>query len=126
MDKPDIIQSSNQLRSMILTNLANSLSSQGSNFCCLPFYDEAIALNQKPEAIISKARNQLFLGESLFDNGHREYHYFIANNLIKTAQKILMRYTLSTKQILKKSGIYMSSASGSSKILMNPALIIFP
>jgi hypothetical protein len=87
MDKPDIIQSYNQLRSMILTNLANSLSSQGRTLCCIPFYDEAIALNHKAEAIISKARNQLFLGGSLFDNGHREYHYFIANNLIKAAQE---------------------------------------
>ncbi|HEI6926732.1 TPA: hypothetical protein SK292_001407 [Yersinia enterocolitica] len=104
MDKPDIIQSSNQLRSMILTNLANSLSSQGRAFCCLPFYDEAIALNQKPEAIISKARNQLFLGESLFDNGHREYHYFVANNLIKTAQKNINALYPEHKTDIEKGG----------------------
>ncbi|WAH57705.1 LA2681 family HEPN domain-containing protein [Pseudomonas silvicola] len=104
MDKPDIIESSNQLRSMILTNLANSLSSQGRAFCCLPFYDEAIALNQKPEAIISKARNQLFLGESLFDNGHREYHYFVANNLIKTAQKNINALYPEHKTDIEKGG----------------------
>lgn len=80
---PENIQAFNNLKSMVLTNLANHLSSQGRVLCCIPFYDEAIAINRKIEAIASKARNQLFLGESLYDNGHKEYHYFIAYKLTK-------------------------------------------
>ena len=76
--KAENIQAFNNLKSMVLTNLANHLSSQGRALCCIPLYDEAIAINKKIEAIASKARNQLFLGESLYDNGHKEYHYFIA------------------------------------------------
>jgi tetratricopeptide (TPR) repeat protein len=75
------------IRSMVLTNLANSLSSQGRVFCCIPLYDQAISINNKVEAIASKARNQLFLGESLYDNGHKEYHYLIAYQLINEAIK---------------------------------------
>lgn len=83
--KAENIQAFNNLKSMVLTNLANHLSSQGRALCCIPLYDEAIAINKKIEAIASKARNQLFLGESLYDNGHKEYHYFIAYRLIKEA-----------------------------------------
>lgn len=72
----------NSLRSMIETNLANHLSSQGRTLCCIPHYDEAIFIDNNPVAIISKASNEIFLGHSLFDNGHSEYHYFIANELI--------------------------------------------
>ena len=84
-DMPKNIQAFNNLKSMVLTNLANHLSSQGRVLCCIPFYDEAIAINRKIEAIASKAKNQLFLGESLYDNGHKEYHYFIAYRLTKEA-----------------------------------------
>lgn len=73
------------LRSMVLTNLANCLSSQGRAFCCIPLYDQAISINNKIEAVASKARNQLFLGESLYDNGHKEYHYLVAYQLINEA-----------------------------------------
>lgn len=73
------------LRSMVLTNLANCLSSQGRAFCCIPLYDQALSINNKVEAIASKARNQLFLGESLYDNGHKEYHYLVAYQLINEA-----------------------------------------
>lgn len=83
--KPENTQAVNDLKSMVLTNLANRLSSQGRALCCIPFYDEAIAINKKTEAIASKARNQLFLGESLYDDGHKEYHYFIAYRLTKEA-----------------------------------------
>lgn len=79
------IHAYDNLRSMVLTNLANSLSSQGRALCCIPLYDKAISINNKVEAIASKARNQLFLGESLYDNGHKEYHYLIAYQLINEA-----------------------------------------
>ncbi|MBS3797188.1 LA2681 family HEPN domain-containing protein [Pseudoalteromonas sp. BDTF-M6] len=75
------------LRSRVVTNLANSLSSQGRALCCISLYDEAISINSNVVAIVSKARNQIFLGESLYDNGHKEYHYFIAYQLIKEAIK---------------------------------------
>ncbi|MFA9395769.1 MAG: LA2681 family HEPN domain-containing protein [Halodesulfovibrio sp.] len=75
------------LRTQILTNLANSLSSQGRILCCIPLYDQAISINNKIEAIASKARNQLVLAESLYDNGHKEYHYLIAYQHIKDAIK---------------------------------------
>lgn len=79
------IRAYENLRSMVLTNLANHLSSQGRVFCCIPLYDQAISINNKTEAIVSKARNQIFLGESLYDNGHKEYHYLVAYQLINEA-----------------------------------------
>ena len=85
LEDPVNVQSYNDLRAMVLTNLANSLSSQGRVLCCIPFYDEAISINHKIEAVSAKARNQLFLGGSLYDNGHRQYHYFVAYNLIEDA-----------------------------------------
>ncbi|WP_442801530.1 LA2681 family HEPN domain-containing protein [Serratia rubidaea] len=84
---PENTQAFNNLKSMVLTNLANHLSSQGRILCCIPFYDEAIAINRKIEAIASKARNQIFLGESIYDNGHKEHHYFIAYRLTKEAME---------------------------------------
>lgn len=73
------------LRSMIETNLANCLSSQGRTLCCIPHYDKAISLDENPIAIMSKANNELFLANSLYDSGHSEYHYFIASELIEKA-----------------------------------------
>ena len=70
------------LRSNILTNLANHLSSQGRALCCIPFYDEAISIDNNVVAIASKARNQLFLANSLYDNSHTGYHYLVAYQLI--------------------------------------------
>lgn len=73
----------NSLRSMIETNLANRLSSQGRTLCCIPHYDKAISIDNNLVAIIAKANNEIFLGLSLYDNGHSEYHYYIAYELVK-------------------------------------------
>ncbi|WP_410375960.1 LA2681 family HEPN domain-containing protein [Enterobacter sp. CPE_E331] len=73
----------NSLRSMIETNLANRLSSQGRTLCCIPHYDKAISIDNNLVAIIAKANNEIFLGHSLYDNGHSEYHYYIAYELVK-------------------------------------------
>ncbi|WP_253383683.1 LA2681 family HEPN domain-containing protein [unidentified bacterial endosymbiont] len=75
-------QAYNNLRSMVETNLANHLSSQGRALCCIPHYDKAISLDNNPVAIMSKANNELFLGQSLCDNGHSEYHFLIAYELV--------------------------------------------
>lgn len=77
------IRAYNSLRSMIETNLANRLSSQGRALCCIPHYDKAISIDNNPVAIISKANNELFIGHSLYDKEHSEYHYFIAYELIR-------------------------------------------
>ncbi len=79
------IEAYEKLRAMEVTNLANSLSSQGRALCCIPLYDQAISTNNNIVAIVSKARNELFLGESLYDNGHKEYHYLIAYQLVSEA-----------------------------------------
>ncbi|EOI3581954.1 TPA: hypothetical protein SMM58_001566 [Proteus mirabilis] len=73
----------NSLRSMIETNLANRLSSQGRTLCCIPHYDKAISIDNNLVAIIAKADNEIFFGHSLYDNGHSEYHYYIAYELIR-------------------------------------------
>ncbi len=75
----------NNLRSMIETNLANSLSAQGRVLCCIPHYDKAISIDNNPVAIIAKANNELFLSNSLYDNSHSEYHSFIAYELVSKA-----------------------------------------
>lgn len=77
------IHANNNLRSMIETNLANCFSSQGRVLCCIPHYDKAISIDNNPVAIISKATNELFLCHSLYDNGHSEYHYIIAYELVR-------------------------------------------
>lgn len=76
------IHASNNLRSMIETNLVNRLSSQGRVLCCIPHYDKAISIDSNPVAIIAKADNELFLSHSLYDNSHSEYHYFTAYELV--------------------------------------------
>lgn len=73
----------NSLRSMIETNLANHLSSQGRTLCCIPHYDKAISIDDNLIAIIAKANNEIFFGHSLYDNGHAEYHYLVAYKLLK-------------------------------------------
>ena len=72
----------NNLRSKIETNLASRYSSQGRVLCCIPHYDIAISIDDNPVAIIAKANNEIFLGHSLYDNGHSQYHCYIANELI--------------------------------------------
>ncbi|CAI1628391.1 Uncharacterised protein [Serratia proteamaculans] len=76
------INECDNLRSMIETNLANRLSSQGRALCCIPHYDKAISIDNNPVAIICKASNELFISHSLYDNGHSEYHYFVAYELV--------------------------------------------
>lgn len=70
------------LQSCIETNLGNYLSSQGRCFCCIPYWDEAFKRSHNPVSIIAKANNQLFIGRSIYDPGHSDYHYFVAYNLI--------------------------------------------
>lgn len=69
------------LKSCIETNLANSLSAQGRALCCIPLWDRAIRQNN-PVAMISKAQNELYLAQVLYDPGHQEYHLFVAYKLI--------------------------------------------
>ncbi|WP_198421118.1 LA2681 family HEPN domain-containing protein [Vibrio parahaemolyticus] len=71
------------LKSMICTNLANHLSSQGRAFCCIELYDEAIRLDNNPVAYVAKARNELFVAGSLCDLSHSQYHYYTAAKLLK-------------------------------------------
>lgn len=92
------------LRSMIETNLANRLSSQGRALCCIPHYDKAISIDNNPAAIISKANNELFLGHSLYDEGHSEYHYFIAYNLLKKGLDNFKKQYPEQKESLEKGG----------------------
>ncbi|WP_148242239.1 LA2681 family HEPN domain-containing protein [Enterobacter asburiae] len=76
------IEAYNNLRSMVETNLASRLSSQGRVLCCIPHYDKAISIDNNPVAILAKADNALFLGQSLYDNGHSEYHFLMAYKLV--------------------------------------------
>jgi len=76
------IEAYNNLRSMVETNLASRLSSQGRTLCCIAHYDKAISIDNNPVAIMAKADNELFLGQSLYDNGHSEYHFLMAYELV--------------------------------------------
>jgi len=88
-EKEANVRAYNNLRSMIETNLANHLSSQGRVLCCIAHYDKAIAIDNNPVAIISKARNQIFFGNSLYDSAHSEYHFLVAYKLIIEAGKAI-------------------------------------
>src|SRR5690554_585866 len=61
------------LKSCIETNLANNLSSQGRALCAIPYYDSAIK-SGNPIAFVSKANNEIFIANSLYDQGHSIYH----------------------------------------------------
>ncbi|MCT7091540.1 hypothetical protein M1725_07770, partial [Salmonella enterica subsp. enterica serovar Oranienburg] len=98
------IHAYDSLRSMIETNLANRLSSQGRALCCIPHYDKAISIDNNPVAIISKANNELFLGNSLYDEGHSEYHYFIAYNLLKKGLDNFKKQYPEQKESLEDGG----------------------
>ncbi|OKP05720.1 LA2681 family HEPN domain-containing protein [Xenorhabdus eapokensis] len=98
------IHAYNVLRSMIETNLANRLSSQGRALCCIPHYDKAISIDNNPVAIISKANNELFLGYSLYDNGHSEYHYFIAYELVRKGIENIKRLYPEQRTPLEEGG----------------------
>lgn len=88
------IHAYNNLRSMIETNLANHLSSQGRTLCSITHYDKAISIDNNLVAIIAKASNEIFLGHSLYDNGHAEYHFLVAYKLLKKQLRISVSYFL--------------------------------
>lgn len=92
------------LRSMIETNLANHFSSQGRALCCIQHYDKAISIDNNPVAIIAKANNQLFLGNSLYDSGHSEYHYLIAYQLVNTGIENIEKLHPEQRIPLEKNG----------------------
>lgn len=99
------IEKYNTLKSMIETNLGNHLSSQGRALCCIPHYNKAISIDSNPVAIISKARNELFLGSSLYDDGHREYHYYIAYELINKGIENIRRLYPEQREPLEEGGV---------------------
>ena len=70
------------LRSRIETNLANYLSGQGRAICAIEHWNNALEINENPVALISKANNEFFIAECLYDKFHSHYHYFEAYNLI--------------------------------------------
>lgn len=92
------------LRSMIETNLANHFSSQGRALCCIQHYDKAISIDNNPVAIIAKANNQLFLGNSLYDSGHSEYHYLIAYQLVNKGIENIEKLHPEQRTPLEKDG----------------------
>ncbi|MCK8072472.1 LA2681 family HEPN domain-containing protein [Vibrio sp. 1CM23M] len=94
-----------QLKSMISTNLGNHLSSQGRAFCCIEFFDEAIRLNNNPVAYVSKARNELFIAESLYDVGHKQYHYYTAAKLIQELEPFTHKLESEQRIPIEKGGM---------------------
>lgn len=71
------------LQSCIETNLGNSLSSQCRAFCCIPLWDSAINCKENAMPILSKAENELFIANNIYDPSHITYHYFTASQLIQ-------------------------------------------
>lgn len=98
------IHAYNNLRSMIETNLANHLSSQGRTLCSITHYDKAISIDNNLVAIIAKASNEIFLGQSLYDNGHAEYHFLVAYKLLKKAIENISQLSPEQRGPLEKGG----------------------
>lgn len=94
----------NSLRSKIETNLASRYSSQGRLLCCIPRYDIAISIDDNPVAIIAKANNEIFLGHSLYDNGHSQYHFYIANELIIKGMENIDQLHPEQRTLLEEGG----------------------
>lgn len=71
------------LKSLIETNLGNTLCSQGRAFCCIPFWDTAINNKTNAVPIISKATHLLYIANNIYYEDHKSYYYFTAYNLIQ-------------------------------------------
>jgi len=99
------------LLSCIETNLGNSLSSQGRSLCCIPFWDQAIERSNNPASIVSKANNELFLADSVYDSGHIGYHYFTAYNLINLGFEHIDQLYPEQKKDFAQGGRFMSFKS---------------
>lgn len=102
-----LTNSSLYLQSCIETNLGNSLSSQGRAFCCIPFWDSAYRCQKNPVSIISKATNELFIASSIYDQSHREHHYFTAYQLIQLGLKHLDKLHPEQRAAYSKGGDLM-------------------
>lgn len=102
-----LTNSSLYLQSCIETNLGNSLSSQGRAFCCIPFWDSAYRCQKNPVSIISKAKNELFIASSIYDQSHREHHYFTAYQLIQLGLKNLDKLHLEQRAAYSKGSDLM-------------------
>lgn len=95
------------LKSCIETNLANNLSSQGRALCAIPFYDSAIKTGN-PIAFVSKANNEIFIANSLYDQGHSIYHLRCAYSNIIEAENLMhlmhpsQRESVAEGSLLKK------------------------
>ncbi|MBW5798744.1 LA2681 family HEPN domain-containing protein [Halomonas elongata] len=105
------------LKSCIETNIANYLSRQGRVFCVIPFYDSAIKKGN-PIAFVSKANNEIFIANSLYDKGHSIYHLRCAYSNILEADKLqhLMhpsqRESVSEGSLLKNFSKWYQDKSG--------------
>jgi hypothetical protein len=95
----------NQLKSMVSTNLANHLSSQGRALCCIELYDNAIRINNNPVAYVAKARNELFIAESIYDGGHRGYHYYVASTLLDELKQFEKNLEVEQRIPIESGGI---------------------
>ncbi|MCY7296744.1 LA2681 family HEPN domain-containing protein [Alteromonas sp. a30] len=99
------------LLSCVETNLGNCLSSQGRSFCCIPVWDQAIERKNNPVAITAKARNELFIAQSLYDQGHSAYHYFKAYNLINLGLENIDRLYPEQREAFAQDGELMNFKS---------------
>lgn len=100
------------LKSLIETNLGNTLSSQGRVFCAIPMWDSALKYKDiNPVPIISKANNSLFIASSIYDPSHSEYYYFTAYQLINEGIKHLDNLYPEQKIAYEPSGNLMQFKS---------------
>jgi len=77
-------ENNKKLRSLVETNLANNLVSQGRILCGRKHWDKAISIDNNPVAIIRKALNELKIANCLYDDSHRYHHYYHAHKLINS------------------------------------------
>lgn len=71
-----------QLLSFALTNLGNYLSSQGRVLCAIQHWQQAIAIDKNPVALVALASNQLFIANHLSDSSHACIQYFFVNEIL--------------------------------------------
>lgn len=88
------------LQSRVTTNYANELDYQGRSLEALQLYDQAIALNDNVHAHLGKGKTLIRLANSLFDDGHRLFHYRQAYQSLSTAYRRIDEFQSPQKEMI--------------------------
>jgi len=88
------------LQSKVMTNYANELDYQGRSLEALKLYDQAIELTDNVHAHLGKGRALIGLASSIFDDGHRIFHYRQAYKSMSLAYMRINEFVASQRDMI--------------------------